>query len=226
MARHHKFRFERRLFRGLLWAGVAVCVIVASLLRWGGYLLISDDPLPDHVDTAVVLQGSILGENARMAGAVRVLEQGKTNRILVSIPRESYWGEQIAPIALAYIGKHYGQDIASHIDFCETDDVDSTEEEAEALAKCISHHEWRSITVVTSDYHTRRTGIIWRRMLRKQHAVFSIAIHAVPDPEFHASRWWLERRSAKTWLLESTKLIWTLVGIGSRSNPSFVVSDY
>ncbi len=203
---------RKRLIPYLLWIAVAGIILVLILLRWGGYLLISDDPLPPHVDSAVVLQGSIPGERARLAGAMRLLQQGATNRILVSVPRESYWGQAMPPIAYAYIEKIYGHETASHIDFCETDDVDSTEEEAQVLVKCINDHGWRSIAVVTSDYHTRRTGIIWRRMLGSQHSSLHVLIHAVPDPEFHAARWWRERRSAKTWILEGTKLVWTLLG--------------
>ncbi len=194
-----------------LWSVLVAVALLASLLRWGAYLLISDDPLPAHVDSTVVLQGSVLGQRARVAGAVRVLREGKTSRILVSVPRESYWGQAVAPIAYADIKNKYGEETVRHIDFCEIDDADSTEEEAAALADCIEKRGLNSIAVVTSDYHTRRAGIIWRRTLRQRHSTVHLWVHAVPDPEFHASRWWCERRSAKTWLFESTKLIWMLV---------------
>lgn len=204
-------RCARRL-RYALWSVLVAAALLASFLRWGAYLLISDDPLPPQVDSAVVLQGSVLGQKARVAGAVRVLREGKTSRILVSVPRESYWGQSVIPIAYADIKNNYGEETADHIDFCETDDVDSTEDEAAAVAECIEKRGLSSIAVVTSDYHTRRAGIIWRRTLREQHSPVHLWIHAVPDPEFHASRWWSERRSSKTWLLEFTKLLWTLVG--------------
>ncbi len=197
--------------RYALWAVFVAVALVGSLLRWGANLLISDDPLPPHVDSAVVLQGSVQGQRARVAGAVRVLRQGKTSRILVSVPKESYWGQPVAPIAYADIKQTYGEETAAHIDFCEIEDLDSTEEEAAALAKCIDERALNSIAVVTSDYHTRRAGIIWGRMLRRRHSSIHLWIHAVPDPEFHASRWWRERRSAKTWIFEFTKLLSTLL---------------
>ncbi|MGA9543861.1 MAG: YdcF family protein [Candidatus Sulfotelmatobacter sp.] len=202
----------RLILRFALGSTLFAAVLILSLLRWGGYLLISDDPLPLHVDGAVVLQGSVLGENARIAGAVRLLERGTTPRLLLSIPRKSYWGQPVAPLAFAYFEKTYGEEAASHIAFCQTDDVDSTEEEARALVDCIDREQLRSVAIVTSDYHTRRAGIIWRKILRQQESSVHLWIHAVPDPEFDASGWWRERRSAKTWLLESTKLVWTLAG--------------
>ena len=54
---------------------LTAAVIVLCLLRWGGDLLISTDPLPARVDAAIVLQGSITGERARLAGAMSLLQQ-------------------------------------------------------------------------------------------------------------------------------------------------------
>ncbi len=201
-----------RILRLLLWSMLALALLVGALLQWGSYLLISDQPLPSHLDGAVVLQGSILGQKARVAGAVLLIQQGRADKILVSVPRESYWGQAVAPVAYAYNEKLYGQEIVSHFIFCETgDDVDSTEGESKVLFECIQAHGWHSIAVVTSDYHTRRAGIIWRQMLREKHSSVQLWIHAVADPEFRASKWWRDRRSAKYWFLECTKLMWTLV---------------
>lgn len=202
----------RRTLRWLFGSTLALAVMVAALLRWGGHLLISNEPLPSHLDGAVVLQGSILGEKARIAGAVLVVQRGITDKILVSVPKESYWGQRVAPIAYAYNEKLYGHEMVSHFVFCESDDnVDSTEEESKVLFDCIQSHGWHSIAVVTSDYHTRRAAIIWRQMLREKHSSLQLWVHGVPDPEFRVSAWWRDRRSAKYWLLECMKLLWTLV---------------
>ncbi|HLV87842.1 MAG TPA: ElyC/SanA/YdcF family protein [Candidatus Sulfotelmatobacter sp.] len=201
------------IVRLLFLCALALAIVLAALLRWGGYLLVSDQALPSRVDGAVVLQGSILGEKARIAGAVLLVQRGAAAKILVSVPKESYWGQAIAPIAYAYNEKIYGQEIAGHFVFCETDDnVDSTEQESKVLFDCIQAQGWHSVAIVTSDYHTRRAGIVWRRMLREQHSSLQLCVHAVPDPEFRISEWWRDRRSAKNWLLECTKLLWTLVG--------------
>jgi uncharacterized SAM-binding protein YcdF (DUF218 family) len=201
---------KRKALPYTLWTPIAILLMILSLLRWSGYLLIADDPLPRQVDGAVVLQGSVPGEQARVAGAVRLLANETTQKILLSIPKESYWGQAVAPIALADVQRRYGSAVAGHIEFCEMDGVDSTEEEARALVGCIRERQWRSVAVVTSDYHTRRAGIIWRRVLGK-HPSFRIFVHAVPDPEFHAAGWWQERRWAKTCFFESLKLASTLV---------------
>src|SRR5205823_12419538 len=72
--RLHVSRFART---GVLWAAlVAFSSLFFCLLRWGGYLLIATDPLPTHVDAAVVLQGSTSAHIARIGGAVHLLRAG------------------------------------------------------------------------------------------------------------------------------------------------------
>jgi hypothetical protein len=182
-------------------------------LRWGVDVLVANDPLPAHLDGLVVLQGSVLGEKARIAGAAQLLQQGIPDRMFVSVPKESYWGQAVSPIAYRYIESKYGGEVASRADFCETGpEINSTETEATELIGCLERHGLNSVAVVTSDYHSRRAGIIWRRALRRQHSSIQLWIQGVVDPEFHAAGWWRDRLSAKTWLGESTKLLWTLGG--------------
>jgi uncharacterized SAM-binding protein YcdF (DUF218 family) len=183
------------------------------LLRWGSVLLIASDPAPRHVDAAVVLQGSIAAEKVRIAGAIDLLRRSVADRILLSVPKESYWGQSIPPVARAYIERTYGSDVAARVDFCETSGaVDSTAQEAQALRPCIAERRWRSVAIVTSNYHTRRAELIWRKTSSDEPRI-DIWIDGVPDPEFQHP-WWRHRQSAKIFLMESTKLIWTVLGGG------------
>jgi uncharacterized SAM-binding protein YcdF (DUF218 family) len=183
-----------------------------GVLGWGDKILVAPDPLAPHVDAAVVLQGSMAAEKARLAGGVDLLRRGVAGRILLSVPRESYWGESIPPVARAYLQRTYGSDLATRVDFCEIGtDVNSTAQEAEALMVCVQEHGWRSIAVVTSSYHTRRARILWKRTLKGHNRETSLCVEAVDDPEFKLP-WWRHRQSAKIWLAESLKLIWTIAG--------------
>lgn len=203
---------KARAVRWTLAVVLMFLVLLLGVLKWGAFILIADDRLPPTVEGAVVLQGSVLGQEARIAGAVRLFKQGVTPRILLSVPKESYWGQPIAPLAHDYLQRIYGEDVVNHIEFCETFNVDSTEEEAKALLECIDQRNWHNVAVVTSTYHTRRAGVIWRRILTQQHSRADVRMHAVPDPEFQEPDWWRTRRSAKSWLFEMTKLLWTLGG--------------
>lgn len=189
---------------------MVMAAIAAAALRWGGYLLIAGDRLPAHIDAAVVLQGSTEGSKARVAGAMSLLQQGIAQYVLLSIPPHLFWDEPALPAAQAYLQRKYGPD-AARVYFCEVShSVNSTEGEAIYLESCVREHGWRSIAVVTSNYHSRRAGMLWRRMLRQQNQRIHFYIYEVPDPDFQPQGWWHERLYAKTWFLEFTKLVWAV----------------
>ena len=201
----------RPLFRALRWLLAAAVVIALCLLRWGGDLLIASDPPPGHVDAAIVLQGSIAAEKVRIAGAINLLQRGVADRALLSVPKESYWGQSIPPVARSYLERNYGSDMAARVDFCETSgEVNSTVQEAQAVSPCIQEHHWQSIVIVTSNYHTRRAGMLWRRITRPDPKIH-IWIEGVSDPEFQQP-WWRHRQSAKVWVMETAKLVWAALG--------------
>lgn len=192
-----------------LWLVGIFAVLVVCLLRWGGYVLVAGDSVPDHVDAAVVLQGSIAAENARTAAAMALLQRGSANRIAISVPRESYWGEEIPAIARPYLEKKYGIELAGRVDFCNTEpDVISAQQEAQALSTCIQEHGWRSVALLTSNYQSRRVRVIWRKTLIKGDTSVYVSVEGVPDPAYQARGWWRQRLYAETWLRESAKLAW------------------
>src|SRR5579863_4117708 len=185
-----KFRVER--LGRLRWLVVAAVVIVLCTLRWGGDLLITSDLAPAHADAAIVLQGSIIAQKVRIAGAMNLLQRGIVDRALISVPQESYWGQSIPPVARAYLERTYGRDLSDRVDFCESSgDVNSTRQEAQAVLPCIQQHRWQSIAIVTSDYHTRRAGMIWRKIAR-QDPRLRVWMVGVTDPEFQQP-WWRHR---------------------------------
>lgn len=192
-----------------LWLVGIFAVLVVCLLRWGGYVLVAGDSVPDHVDAAVVLQGSIAAENARTAAAMALLQRGSANRIAISVPRESYWGEEIPAIARPYLEKKYGIELAGRVDFCSTEpDVISAQQEAQALSTCIQEHGWRSVALLTSNYQSRRVRVIWRKTLIKGDTSVYVSVEGVPDPAYQPRGWWRQRLYAETWLRESAKLAW------------------
>ena len=197
---------------GKLWLAGILVVLALCFLHWGGYLLVAKDSLPDRVDAAVVLQGSIASERARIAAAMALLQQGSAGRVALSVPKESYWGEEIPPIARQYLEKNYGADLAGRVDFCETGvDLNSTEQEAQALSPCIQQHRWKTIALVTSNYHSRRAGMIWRRTLPKRDPSIYLSVDGVADPEYQPRGWWRQQLYAKIWFMEFTKLVWTIL---------------
>ncbi|HEV2304704.1 MAG TPA: YdcF family protein [Candidatus Acidoferrales bacterium] len=197
------------------WLTAAVLLMfvlgILATLHWGGYLLISNDVLPSHADGAIILQASVISEEARIAGAVRLLQRGVVDHIILSIPKTGYWDLSFPSLARTYLEKHYGHDIASQFQFCETVNVDSTEQEAMAMMPCVQQRHWRSLIVVTSNFHSRRAGLIWRRTWKHVQPPVQMWVDGVDDPSFQPASWWRHRRYAKTWFFESSKLLWALI---------------
>lgn len=191
-----------------LWLVGILAVLTACFLHWGGFLLVAGDSVPEHVDAAVVLQGSIASENARTAAAMALLERGAANRVAISVPRESYWGAEVPPIARPYLEK-YGAELAGRVDFCSTEpDVTSAQQEAQALSTCIQEHGWKSIALLTSNYQSRRVGMVWRKTLPTADRSVRVSVESVSDPDYQPRGWWRQRLYAETWLRESAKLAW------------------
>ena len=166
-------------------------VFILLTLRWGGYLLVASDPTPTHVDLAVPLQGSMVGQSVRVPEAIALLQHGVADRVLLSISGGKYWGTAIAPLARHYLEMTYGEEPAQRVDFCETGpEVNSTADEARVLAQCIRERSAHTVIVVTSNYHTRRARMIWNRILHDRDPELKLWMHEAQDPEFNPNKWW------------------------------------
>jgi uncharacterized SAM-binding protein YcdF (DUF218 family) len=88
--------------------------------------------------------------------------------------------------------------------------VNATFQEAQALIPYIEEHHWHEVAIVTSDYHTRRAGILRRRAEKERNSGAHTWIDGVVDPKFQ-QRWWHYRQSAKIWFMESLKLAWSML---------------
>ena len=200
-----------KVFRRTLLSVSIVIIVVGCLLVWGDSLLIVTEPLPQRVDVVIALQGSVRAERVRISGGMDLLRRGVAAHALLSVPQESFWGESLPPIARAYLQRNYGADLAARVDFCETSaNVNSTVQEAQESLSCMRQHQWKSIVVVTSEYHTRRARLLWRRVTKSDPDIH-VWIQGVADPEFEHP-WWRHRESAKIWILEFAKLIWAIFG--------------
>jgi uncharacterized SAM-binding protein YcdF (DUF218 family) len=193
-----------------LWVLGIFAVLVLCLLHWGGRLLVTREPLPPHVDAAVVLHGSVASEKARIASAMALLQRGAVDHVAISIPRQWYFDEDLGPIARQYLEKTYGSDLAGRVEFCQAaSEVSSTGEEAEGLSPCVQKHGWKTLALVTSNYNSRRAGMVWKKTLRDPS--IRVWVDGVDDPDYQPQGWWRQRLYAKVWCTEVTKLVWTLV---------------
>jgi uncharacterized SAM-binding protein YcdF (DUF218 family) len=183
---------------------LAIFLYAASPLwmAWMGRNLVSPDPAAP-ADIAVLLAGDMYGE--RMAAAVSLVESKLVPRILVSGPQGIYgtWESDLAIDWAVRQGKPRDWFVPVRMD------ADSTVEEAKVLIPWLREHRMKRIIVVTSNFHTRRAGAIWRSMAKD----IDVRVDAAPCRDFDPSRWWISRRGQKTFLLEWEKTIAWRLGI-------------
>ncbi|HLI29817.1 MAG TPA: YdcF family protein [Terriglobia bacterium] len=215
-------KVARQMGRRWIWAVAIIGTLIVAfivLLHFGGYALVHTDPLPKHADVALVLDGGQVGLRARTAEGVRLLQQGIVGYLLLSLPPKTYWGKSVPAEAFHYFKRHFGNQVASHIAFC-VSDADSTIEEAGVVRQCLKNAGWRKVIIVTSNYHTRRAGNIWRAALAGSQPAYHLWVHGVRDGSFEPRGWWLNRIYAKTWLFETSKLAWeSIFGDGPWQHP-------
>jgi uncharacterized SAM-binding protein YcdF (DUF218 family) len=83
-------------------------------------------------------------------------------------------------------------------------DADSTREEAEALAKLAEDQRWKSVVIVTSNFHTRRVRYVFTRVFP---AGISVSVASARDGDFDPERWWEKRKSIKLFTHEVAGLL-------------------
>lgn len=206
----------RRIVRRLLIALAAgvVCAAGWSVFEGGRYLQ-HEDPL-QHADALYVLAGSRL---ERTLEAVDLYQAGYAPLLLLSPGREEP-AEVVArarglrlpreaePLREALAGIGIPRDAVLIGD----GSVDNTADEAAMLRKVAQERGWRRVIVVTSKYHTRRTGFAMRRAL--EGTGVQIVVRASRYDPADPARWWRQRRDIRFLMEEWPKVIAYELGLG------------
>src|SRR5206468_12843262 len=120
------------------------------------------------------------GEQPRREEALRLLREGRAGQVVLSAPQVTYWGEWVPGLMRRYLERLYGIEQARHAVLC-PHNADSTLEEARALRPCLEERGWRTVIVITSNYHTRRARHIWRKAFQDAQPPVRIFVHGVAD---------------------------------------------
>jgi uncharacterized SAM-binding protein YcdF (DUF218 family) len=176
------------------------------LLRFAGESWVVEDPL-DHADALLVLSD----DNFFADRATRASELFRQKWAPVVVAS----GRRLRPTAgIAELMEHdlmeRGVPKERIIRFAH--DSDNTREEAQALSALVAEHNWHSVIVVTSNYHTRRSRYIFQRIFP---ASVSVRVGSARDGEYDPEHWWETRRSIKIFTHEMGGMlvaIWELRG--------------
>ncbi|HTP67486.1 MAG TPA: YdcF family protein [Dongiaceae bacterium] len=97
-------------------------------------------------------------------------------------------------------------------------DADGTREEAEFLAKLAAERHWKSVVIVTSNYHARRARYIFEHVFPG-----TVSVASARDADFDPQRWWEKRKSTKLFVRELAGMVvamWELHGEEKKEPPS------
>ena len=85
-----------------------------------------------------------------------------------------------------------------------THDADNSKEEAIAVTKLAGDHHWKSLVLVTSNYHTRRALYIFSKVAPTGTLV---SVASARDGDFDPTRWWEKRKSIKLFTHELVGMV-------------------
>jgi uncharacterized SAM-binding protein YcdF (DUF218 family) len=178
------------------------------LMRFAGEEWVVDEP-PSRANAIVVL-GDDNFHGDRATRAAELYRQGVAPVVVAS-------GRRLRPNA--GISELIAQDLVDRgipkekvMPF--THDADNTKEEAQALAQLAAEQHWKRLTIVTSNYHTRRARYIFAKVFP---IGIAVSMAAASDGDFDPDRWWEKRKSIKLFVRELAGMIeamWELKSTG------------
>jgi uncharacterized SAM-binding protein YcdF (DUF218 family) len=184
---------------GLL--ALAVWFHTALLVAFASYLVRSGPP--GKADMILVLGGDAYGN--RILTAAELVRRGYAPKILVSGP-PGFYGYHECDLAIPFAEKAgYPASYFLHFEH----DATSTQEEAMVDTAELRRLEAKRVLLVTSDFHTRRAGKIFRATAPD----LTFYVVAAPDAHFTVQGWWHDREGRKTFVLEWEKTVAGWVGM-------------
>jgi uncharacterized SAM-binding protein YcdF (DUF218 family) len=193
-----------RQLRTLIIAGflfIAGLFFFETLLIGAYRVLIYEDSLVNS-KAIVVLVGSANGNRVR--AAAKLYHEGFGEKLVFS-GFEIYPGAKSSTLMSTYaikLGVHKN-DIITEISSEEV----STQGESISNLKLLHKNQIKNFILVTSDFHTRRTKLIYDKTILSLGYDLEFLIHPAPDPFSPVDRWWKLRTGQKAVFFEYIKSI-------------------
>lgn len=182
------------------------------IMRFAAETWVVDQPA-QHADAIVVLSGDNFYAD-RATHAAKLYRQGAAPVVVAS-------GKRLRPNAgEAELVEHdlTERGVPKDKILQLPQDADSTLDESLAVRHLAEQRGWKSLILVTSNYHTRRALYIFQHRLPP---TISVTVAAAPDGDFDPEHWWEKRVSAKRFFHEFVGMLdsaWELHG--SRPAPT------
>jgi uncharacterized SAM-binding protein YcdF (DUF218 family) len=180
----------------LVVAVVLVVVFRTAILAGLGNFLVKAGP-PEKADVIVVLAGDGFGHRILTAG--ELVKEGYAPNALISGPDGNY-GIYECDLAIPFAVR--AGDPESYFTHLEHH-ARSTADEAQAVVKKLREMGAKRVILLTSNYHTRRSGKIFHRAAPD----LDFIVVAAPDEFFKPDSWWHNREASKTFVYEWMKTV-------------------
>jgi uncharacterized SAM-binding protein YcdF (DUF218 family) len=197
-------------------AALTACVLLAAFLPFAGRFLVREDPLA-RADAIVVLAGARV--HRWLEGVDLYREQWAPHVILSPGPMEALEVKlkaqgvrfplegELARDAMIQMG------VPADAILLLPGGMDNTAHEAWTVKDAVTAKGWRRLIVVTSKFHTRRTGFTFRREFGG--TPVEIIVRASRYDQSHPARWWRARPDIRSVLFELPKLLAYWLGAGA-----------
>jgi uncharacterized SAM-binding protein YcdF (DUF218 family) len=189
----------RRALRVATLAGIALTLgwlFHAPILTAAASFLDRSEPA-EHADAAFVAAGDVSGH--RILKAAELVREGYAPKAIIS-GAGLYYGLYECDLAIPF-AQRAGYPESYFLRF--PNRALSTKEEARAAAEQFQTLGLKRVLLVTSDYHTRRAGNLFRAAAPG----VDFIVVAAPDEHFRPRGWWLDREGRKIFLVEWEKTI-------------------
>jgi uncharacterized SAM-binding protein YcdF (DUF218 family) len=177
--------------RWWIWTLAALVVIALAgilALREVGNWLVVEDPIAP-ADVAVVLSGRM---PSRAEEAAKLFKQGLIPEIWITRPADP--SQTLRALDIDFIGEaFYNQKvlISLGVPFEKVRVLDqtifNTQDEIEEVARAARAENLQRVILVTSMPHTRRTRLIWRKLIGSDPAVI---VHFTRSDPYDGAHWW------------------------------------
>lgn len=190
---------KRTLRATALTLAAAVLLLIlfhAPVLAALGNFLVKAGP-PQKADVIVVLAGD--GYGRRILTAAELVKEGYAPKALISGPSGNY-GNYECDLAIPFAVKAgYPESYFLHFEH----GARSTGEEARLVTEKLHAMGVKRAILVTSNFHTRRAG----RIFRKAAPDIEFFVVSAPDEYFQPGSWWRNREACKIFLYEWMKTV-------------------
>jgi uncharacterized SAM-binding protein YcdF (DUF218 family) len=178
------------------------------LLRYTASIIISSDPEPGIADAIVLLAG---GEAGRAWGAADLYRDKFGSYVVVTV-------EPVLPdvAELRKMGIEMATGLDNNVRILRglgvpeekiirvEPYVEDTFDELVHVGELAAEKHWKSLVIVTSNYHTRRTRLAAKYVFG---GAFEFTVVSSRHGGLNQSGWWQNRRDVRTFLIEFEKLV-------------------